>query len=128
LLALLAVREIVQRNIVWAELKKPMAYSLGITACLALLIGIFAGGIFDFSGQGDAQLPVWLQEALRDDRKSLLQKDAFRSVFFILAAAALLWAFVQDKVKAGVLYGGLLVLVLIDMFFLMPPLLYFTIQ
>jgi hypothetical protein len=116
LLALLAVREIVQRDIVWAELKKPLAYSLGITAGLALLIGIFAGGIFDFSGQGDAQLPVWLQEALRDDRKSLLQKDAFRSVFFILAAAALLWAFVQDKVKAGVLYGGLLVLVLIDMF------------
>jgi hypothetical protein len=116
LLAMLAVKEIVQDKLSWPTLKKPFMYSVGITAGLALLIGLLGGMLFDFSSPTDAQLPDWLQNAIRDDRHSMLQKDAFRSVFFILAAAALLWAYVQNKLKTGVLYAGLLLLMWIDLF------------
>lgn len=116
LLAMMAVREIVQTSITWKELKKPFLYSLGLTAGLAALLGLFAGGFFDFVAGVDTQLPGWLLEPIRDDRKSMLQRDAFRSVFFILAAAALLWAYVQNKLKSTVVYTGLFLLILIDMF------------
>ncbi|QHT70277.1 YfhO family protein [Rhodocytophaga rosea] len=116
LLALLAVKEIVQEKLTWASLKKPMMYSVGITAGFALLFALLGGVFFDFTASLDTQLPDWLQNAIRDDRQSMLQKDAFRSVFFILAAAALLWAFVQNKLKSGVLYGALLLLMWIDLF------------
>jgi hypothetical protein len=116
LLALLAVKEIVQDKLTWSVLKKPMMYSVGITAGFALLFGLLGGAFFDFSAAADAQFPDWLQNAIRDDRQSMLQKDAFRSIFFILAAAALLWAYVHNKLKAGLLYGGLLLLIWIDLF------------
>jgi hypothetical protein len=117
-LAVMAVREIIQEKLTWQTLKKPIAISAGVTAGLALLLGLFAGAFFDFAGGAEAQVqyPAWLTDALRDDRKSLFQRDAFRAVFFILATAALLWAYVQHRVKLPLLYAGLLLLVWIDMF------------
>jgi hypothetical protein len=117
-LAVMAIREITEGKLTWQTVKKPLAISAGITAGLALLLGLFAGAFFDFAGGAEAraQYPDWLTNALRDDRKSLFQRDAFRAVFFILATAALLWAYLQNKVKTPVLYAGLLLLVWIDMF------------
>jgi hypothetical protein len=117
-LAVMAVREIIQEKLTWQYLKKPIAISAGLTAGFALLLGLFASAFFDFAGASDAlaQYPAWLTEALRDDRKSLFQRDAFRAVFFILATIALIWAYVQNKIKITILYAGLLVLVFIDMF------------
>lgn len=118
LLALLAVREVVQARMTWTQLQKPLLYSLGITGGAALFFAVIGAGFFDFQSVTDARLqaPGWLIEALRDDRKGLLQRDAWRSAFFIAAAAALLWAFVQSRIKSFALYGGLLLLVLIDQF------------
>ena len=93
-----------------------MLYSLGLTPGIAALLGLFAGAFTDFVAGVDAQLPEWLLEPIRSDRKSILQRDAFRSVFFILAAAALLWAYVQKKLKLTIVYIGLLLLILVDMF------------
>lgn len=117
-LAVMAVREIIQEKLTWQSLKKPIAISAALTAGLALLLGLFAGAFFNFAGSAEiqAQYPAWLAEALRDDRKSLFQKDAFRAVFFILATVGLIWAYVQNKIKIAFLYAGLLLLVFIDMF------------
>jgi hypothetical protein len=118
ILAVMAVGEIIRDKLTWQTLKKPVAISAGLTAGLALLLGLFAGAFFNFAGSAEvqAQYPAWLTEALRDDRKTLFQKDAFRAVFFILATIALIWAYVQHKISIALLYAGLLLLVFIDMF------------
>jgi hypothetical protein len=114
----LAVRELITGTYTWATLKKPLAWSLGLTAGLALLFALLAGALFDFSAASDTQqgLPAWLLEALRSDRQSELRGDAIRSVFFILAAAGLLLAYVYKRLNATVLTAALSLLVLIDLF------------
>jgi hypothetical protein len=116
--AALAVREVVTGSYIWAILKKPLVWSLGLTAGVALLFALIGGALFDFSADSDTQqgLPGWLLEALRNDRKSLLRADALRSVFFILAAAGLLLAYVYKRMNATVLALSLSLLVLIDLF------------
>jgi hypothetical protein len=118
LLAVMAVNEIIREKLTWQSLKKPVAISAGLTGGLALLLGLLAGAFFNFAGGADAQTqyPGWLTEALRDDRQYLFRRDAFRAVFFVLATIALLWAYVQKKMKTPVLYAGLLLLIWIDMF------------
>ncbi len=56
-----------------------------------------------------------LLQALRDDRKAVLQDDAIRSLIFILLAAAVIWAALFKKIKKEYAYIGLIVFVLIDM-------------
>jgi hypothetical protein len=116
--AVLAVRELVTTPYTWASLKKSLAWSLGLTAGVALLFALLAGALFDFSAASDAQqgLPAWLLEALRSDRESVLRTDALRSVFFILAAAGLVLAYVYKRLNAGVLALTLSLLVLVDLF------------
>lgn len=116
--AALAVREVVQGSYTWATLKKPLAWSLGLTAGVALLFALIGGALFDFSADSDTQqgLPAWLLEALRNDRQSLLRSDALRSAFFILAAAGLLLAYVYKRLNATVLALTLSLLVLIDLY------------
>ncbi len=116
--AAMAVREVVLGNYNWTRLRKSLTWSLGLTAGLALVFALLGGALFDFSAESDTGqgFPAWLVEALRSDRQSMLRTDALRTVFFILAAAGLLLAWVFRKVNATVLYIGLSLLVLTDMF------------
>jgi hypothetical protein len=116
--AAMAVREVVLGNYNWTRLKRPLTWSLGLTAGLALVFALLGGTLFDFAAESDTAqgFPAWLVEALRSDRQAMLRGDALRTVFFIVAAAGLLLAWVFEKVNATVLYIGLSLLVLTDMF------------
>jgi hypothetical protein len=116
--AALAVKELVQEQWTWDRFKKPLLYSLAFTAGVAFLLGLLGGVIFDYSSVTDTQqqLPPWLVNALRDDRQSMQRMDAFRSVFFILAAAGLIILYLRKKLAVNILYLGLGVLILIDLF------------
>lgn len=82
--------------------KKKLLYAAGGTAGFALLAAVLAG-IGSYRGAIDEQLaqqvPNWFINALREDRATLLRMDALRSAFFVLAAAAILWAITRDKLK-----------------------------
>lgn len=71
--------------------------SLILTAGVCLLVWIAPGIFGDFvSPQDAAQLanyPDWFVDALVADRKDLASDDAFRSLVFIMIAAALMWIF-----------------------------------
>jgi hypothetical protein len=71
--------------------------SLILSAGVCLLVWIAPGIFGDFvSPQDAAQLanyPDWFVDALVADRKDLASDDAFRSLVFILIAAALMWIF-----------------------------------
>lgn len=93
---------------------KNLLIALGSTAGLALVFMLFAG-MFGFRAPVDANLPEWLVDAIQEDRKSMLQSSAMKSVIFILLAAALIWAGLKNKISAQVAGLGIAVLVAIDL-------------
>lgn len=120
LLGVLAIKEVYQRKISSEEFMKALKYSAGIAGGLALIFAIIPGLAGSFSGNTDAQYlkmgwPQQLVDALIADRKSALRIDAFRTFIFVALAAAGLWAYWNNKIKAQyaiVLWVGL---VLVDM-------------
>lgn len=95
---------------------KGLKWALGICGGLALFFGLLGGALFDFYGANDSETgyPEWLLEALRVDRASKFRTDSFRTLFFVLAAGGLLWAWFTDKLNATTTYAVLALLVLID--------------
>ncbi len=69
-----------------------MAYA--VTAGFCLLCTLFPAIAGDFRSPADAGYPEMLADALAEDRKGLLVKDALRSLVMItLCCAAILWAY-----------------------------------
>ena len=120
LLGALAIKEVYQRKISSVEFMNGLKYAFGITGGLALIFAIIPGLAGSFSGSTDAQYlkmgyPQQFIDALIADRQSALRIDAFRSFIFVLLAAAGLWAYWNNKIKAQyaiILWVGL---VAIDM-------------
>lgn len=96
---------------------KYLKLSFYIAGGLSLIFVLLPGLFCDFEGSADEQLKQydWLLSALREDRASTLQADAFRSFFFILLAFILLFAWLKNKVNASVVMPVLAILILIDM-------------
>jgi hypothetical protein len=117
-LAILALKEIIEHKDDKDFKKKflqPLYISGGITAGLCLLFALFGGAILSFNTEASADLPAWLNDALRIDRKSLLTADAWRSFAFIALAFAAIWAFLKYKMKAVYLISCLGILILVDL-------------
>jgi len=88
-------------------MKKNLMIATGVVGGICLLFIGMSGTFFDFSSANDAQLtqagfPDWLVAALLDDRESLLQSDAMRSLFIVLLTAGLLFASMMGKLQAKV--------------------------
>jgi len=115
ILAVLAVNEMINGNIKKEEAKKAMWWALGITGGFALLFGVFPSLAGSFTGQSDSQLPKEIAASLALDRISLLRADAFRSLIFVLLAAATLWYGFTKKLKPIHATIILIVLVIFDM-------------
>jgi hypothetical protein len=120
ILAMMALKELISNQIETKKLKPALYWSAGITAGICLVLWIMPGAFFHFESVFDAQygMPDWYYDALIEDRKALLQADAFRSLVFIVLAAGLVWVYIQSKNRQKVLpylATGLLVLILCDL-------------
>jgi len=115
LLGFLALKKIFNDELSIAEFRKGLKWALGITGGLALLFALIPGIAGDFSSPADAQLPQWLIDPFRADRRTLLKSDSIRSLIFILLAAGTLWAFVEKKIKLNLAILALGVFILVDM-------------
>ena len=93
---------------------KRAVYTAGGIALFFLLLG---GSLFDFSTATDyqMQLPEDVIAAMQAERVDLLRADAFRSLLFVLATAALVWFFFKGRIRRGWFAVLLAVLVLCDM-------------
>jgi hypothetical protein len=115
LLAILGIKKLLNREIEKATFLKALKNSIYILGGLCLLL-ILAPGIFqNFAGPSDGQMPGWLSQALREDRKAILREDAFRSLIFILVGAGIIAAFFYKKLKFGYTIALLGLFILIDM-------------
>ena len=105
LMAILALKTILNKEVAQKQLQKALYISAGITGGLCLLFIIFAG-LFSYSGLSDMQMVAqygnqWqaIQDILVSDRKDLLVSDSMRSLILILLAAATIWLFNSNKLK-----------------------------
>lgn len=96
------------------RVKKGMYWSLGLTAGVCAIFAIIPSLAGSFISSSDGQLPGEIAVALSKDRASLLSADAWRSLFFIVAAAAVIitsWKFKKLKPATAAIILASLVLV-----------------
>lgn len=98
---------------------KRLEYATGIVGGIILLLLVFGGSIFSFSGPVDIRMaenmPPEVMEAMRSERASMLRADCLRSLLFVLAAAATVWFFYVGRLKKWAFATLLVVLVSWDM-------------
>jgi len=84
---------------------------------LALLL--FGSTLFDFSGAGDAaliqQLGADFVRALKEDRKAIYTEDLLRSLIFSGLTIAVLWLYIERKIKQNWVVPALAILILADL-------------
>ena len=125
LLAIMALKEVIEHPSVLKEKAKAFYISLGLTGGLALLFAV-APRVFFPSYVSSMEMSA-LQNAipaeqlapilmnLEDMRVAIFTSDAWRSFVIILIGVALLWAYCAGKLKAGLLVATLTILCLVDM-------------
>ena len=116
-LAILAVKRFIESSKEDAGMLKAMFIALGIVGGTALLLAVMPGAFFDFTSSADAryaQIPELL-DALILQRRSMLVSDAWRSLTFVLATAALMWAYTRYGFKQHLFIAALGLLFLVDM-------------
>lgn len=93
---------------------KALKWSVALTGGFALLFALVPSLAGSFTGANDSRLPGELAAPLVADRISLLRADAFRSLIFVILAAAVLWSGFSGKLKPRYTYILFIALVIID--------------
>lgn len=125
ILAILALKEIVQNPGIILEKKKQVYISFALTGGLALLFALVPGMFFNFLSAQEAdsflsqaarnpQLNGVIQ-ALESVRMSIFKSDAWRSVIIIAIGGGLLYLFVKKRIKSNVFVILLILLCIGDM-------------
>ena len=129
LLALLTLREIINKPAIIKERLNEFILAMGLTAGVTLVFYIAPGMFFSFitsqemagmqefkTGQPDmaATVDMFLGQ-LEKVRMGILKADAIRSFIYIALAAALIWLFQIGKLKQTAFIGLLAVLIVADM-------------
>ncbi|NJN41669.1 MAG: hypothetical protein HC811_04950 [Flammeovirgaceae bacterium] len=111
LLGMLGLESLLQKG--WSkEVQKKILIPVSVVMGFLLLIGL-TGGFGNFLRPEESQLPTWFTNALANDRSALLQSDAWRSFWFILISAGLIFIGLKKWLKLTValwLLAGLMAL------------------
>jgi hypothetical protein len=117
LLGLLALRDIFNGTTSRKDIMKGLKIALGVSGGLSLLFTLFPGLAGSFIAKYEVGgVPPWLTPALVSDRTAMLRSDAFRSLVFIILAAAVILGFYYQKVKKEYAILIIAFLFLTDMF------------
>jgi len=124
LLAMLALKKLLESPQMLKEYTKPVLLSFGLTGGLTLLFAVlpkvfFSSYVSSMEMQALSGIPadqlMPLLANLEEVRMSMFTSDAWRSFFIITIGVSLLWAYGTGKLKQGVLVGALIALCLVDM-------------
>lgn len=117
ILGVLALKEFFSADVT-KETKQEALKKAFITFSGLVAVGfILAHSFSTFEGLRDSNYEgiPGLTDALIDDRKMLLLQDSIRSILFATLAGGILWFFLKNKYKQGVVVIGLTVLILADL-------------
>ncbi len=125
LMASLALKDIFQGTIEKKRFNRSLIWSAVITGGLCLLFSVSPGIAGNFISSNDTSIFRYLrltpdvqrifESALTADREEMLRSDAFRSLIFIILAAASLLAYYYKKINMKYAIGLLALLILLDM-------------
>ena len=127
LLGIWALRDIFLEKISKEELLKKLKLSTIVTGGILVIILLGTVTFMDFKGNNDAQIEQQYAEAfknpqlgkelltsIREDRAGATQKDALRSLVFVLLAGGVLWGFGKGKIKKEVVIAGMGLFIVLD--------------
>ncbi|MFI3319395.1 MAG: hypothetical protein SNH01_01295 [Rikenellaceae bacterium] len=107
------------------KILKGLAVAVGATAGVALLLIVAGKMIFDFGDRAaltmliDAgfpdQLATPLAQAMVDERHAFMASDAWRTIAYIVVAAAVIWLFVKAKISRGVMVAVVGIVAVVDL-------------
>lgn len=126
LIAMLAMKEVLNPQADKKKFVKPLMISTAITGGISLIYALIPSLAGSFSSEMDMHVArqfsdayqadfSFLTETLPADRKAMLQGDAFRSLLFIITAAALIWFFLKGKLKQNLVIAAMGLLMLVDL-------------
>ncbi|MDP4269469.1 MAG: YfhO family protein [Bacteroidota bacterium] len=125
LMAVLALKKIIEKPSILLENKKATYTSLGLTAGISLIFALMPTVFFDFLSQQEVEsiLPqvnmnpqlAPVVENLKSVREAIFTADAWRSLIVVLVGAVIMFLFAKDKIKSGLMVGLIALLCLIDM-------------
>ncbi len=125
LLAILALKKIIEKPSIVLENKKATISSLALTGGISALFALMPTVFFDFLSQQEVEniLPqvnmnpqlAPVVENLKAVREAIFTADAWRSFFIVLVGAGILFLFAKDKIRSGIMVGLIALLCLIDM-------------
>ncbi len=101
--------------------QKALLYATGGLGGLLLIFALLGGSLFDFAGpydsyyRDDEQLGQKFVDALRADRASVMQADAWKGLIMVLIVAGLLFALLKKKVSENIVLIGVGAVVLFDL-------------
>lgn len=101
--------------------QKALYYSAGILGGLLLVFAVLGSSLFDFAGPYDAyfreseQLGQGFVDAIRADRASVMQADAWKGFFMVAIVAGLLFTLLKNKLHENVVLVGIGIVVLYDL-------------
>lgn len=130
LLAIFALKRLLEEPEILKQEKKPLGISLLLTAGIALLLAVAPGSIG--SGYVPAQEAQMLQNAVNQQmipanelsgilanlgemRAELVSSDALRSFIIIGIGCSLLWLYASSKLRSSLTIAGITILCLADM-------------
>ncbi len=130
LLAIFALKRLLEEPEILKQEKKPLGISLLLTAGIALLLAVAPGSIG--SGYVPAQKAQMLQNAVNQQmipanklsgilanlgemRAELVSSDALRSFIIIGIGCSLLWLYASGKLRSSLTIAGITILCLADM-------------
>ena len=130
LLAIFALKRLLEEPEILKQEKKPLGISLLLTAGIALLLAVAPGSIG--SGYVPAQEAQMLQNAVNQQmipanelsdilanlgemRADLVSSDALRSFIIIGIGCSLLWLYASGKLRSSLTIAGITILCLADM-------------
>ena len=142
LLAALALSRLADEDCDRKKAERGVYWSVGTVGGLCLVIALFAGSIFEF-GQAEAEVMMtdeWrtmlsyqqggeqyiaqglheemgmkTAEAMAEERAAVASADAWRSLAFILIAAAMVWLYLRGKMRYAVAMVVLVAVMNIDL-------------
>lgn len=114
LLGFLGIKELMEEKEFAARKKLISSIAIAAGLCVFMVLISFMIG---FRGAVDAQLggQEWLVELIREHRASMFRTDAFRSLFFIIAAGAILYFWKMGKIQQKVAIPIFLLVLLVDL-------------
>ena len=120
ILAILGLQQFFFNSSITSEKKKKaLSYASGITAGIAIVFILFKASLFNFSSPYDSyfikDLGPNFVDAMKDDRMTLFNNDAIRSLILIVLSAGVLWFFLKAKLKQGTTIAIFALLILIDL-------------